>query len=329
MIELGYTLSSEEFPPNDLIRHAQRAEALGFTFAGISDHFHPWLDQQGNSPFAWTTLGGVAATTRTLKLITGVTCPLIRYHPAIIAQAAATVASMIPGRFSLGLGTGENLNEHIIGTRWPPVQVRQEMLQEAVDIIRQLWQGGDQSHRGVYYTVDNARIYTLPPEPPPIVIAAAGTDSATMAGKIGDGLISVAPQKQVVQTFEQAGGDGKPKYAQMTVCWAKDEETARQTAFKWWANSGVTGQLSQELALPQYFEQATKMLDPKEATKSMSLGPDPERYLKDIQTYADAGFTHIYIHQVGPDQEGFFTFAAKEVLPKVGQVSTASAASRS
>lgn len=317
MVEFGYTLSSEEFRPNDLIKHAQQAESLGFTFCGISDHFHPWLDQQGNSPFAWTTLGGVAATTSTLKLITGVTCPLIRYHPAIIAQAAATVASMIPGRFSLGVGTGENLNEHIIGTRWPPVAVRQEMLQEAVDIIRQLWQGGNQSHRGVYYTVDNARIYTLPDQLPPIIVGAAGTESATMAGKIGDGLISVAPNTEVVKTFKQNGGDGKPTYAQITVCWAKDEQSARETAFKWWANSGVTGQLSQELALPQYFEQATRMLDPKEATKSMPLGPDPEKYVQDVQKYTDAGFTHLYFHQVGPDQEGFFQFAEKELLPKL------------
>jgi len=317
MVELGYTLSSEEFPPNELVKHAQKAESLGFTFAGISDHFHPWLDQQANSPFAWTTLGGVAATTSTLNVITGVTCPLIRYHPAIIAQAAATVAAMMPGRFSLGVGTGENLNEHIIGTRWPPIAVRQEMLEEAVDLIRQLWQGGYQSHRGVYYTVDNARIYTLPEQLPPVIVAASGQESATMAGKIGDGLISVAPNTEVVKTFEQNGGEGKPKYAQVTVCWAKDEQSARETAFQWWANAGVTGQLSQELALPQYFEQATEMLDPKAATKSMPLGPDLENYLHDIKTYTDAGFTHLYMHQVGPDQDGFFQFAEKELLPKV------------
>src|SRR5438132_2310759 len=191
-IELGYHLSSEEHPPNDLVRLAQRAEARGFGFATIADHFHPWTDAQGESPFVWGVLGGIAATTSTLRVGTAVTCPLIRTHPAIVAQAAATAAAMFGDRFFLGLGTGENLNEHVTGQRWPPIAVRQEMLEEAALVIRRLWRGGLQSHHGRYYTVENARIYTLPDEPPLIYVAAAGPASSQLAGKIGDGLIAVA-----------------------------------------------------------------------------------------------------------------------------------------
>jgi len=192
MTEYGYALSSEEHPPNDLVRHAQRAEAAGFTFAAISDHFHPWIDQQGQSPFVWSVLGGIAHATSTLKLGTGVTCPTFRIHPAIIAQAAATVTAMMPGRFFLGVGSGENLNEHILGDHWPPAPVRQDMLAEAIAVIRQLWEGGYQSFDGSYYTVENARIYTLPHEPPPIVVAAGGPSAATLAGELADGLWAVA-----------------------------------------------------------------------------------------------------------------------------------------
>jgi len=316
MVQLGYTLSSEEFRPRELAEQARRAEEVGFTYALISDHFHPWLDSQGESPFVWSTLGGVAMATERLVLGTGVTCPIIRYPPAILAQAVATIADMLPGRFFLGVGTGEYLNEHITGEHWPPISLRQEMLVEAVDIMRELWDGGYTTHYGDFYTVENARIYTLPEELPPVYVAAAGTESAQLAGAIGDGLISTAPDAETVQTFDQSGGEGKPKYGQMTVCWGKDEEQAKKTATEIWGYTALPGQLSQELALPAYFEQATQIITPEEATKHIVCGPDTQKYIDQIQTYADAGFTHVYIHQIGPDQEGFLTFAQRELLPK-------------
>ena len=316
MVQLGYTLSSEEFRPRELAEQARRAEEVGFTYALISDHFHPWLDSQGESPFVWSTLGGVAMATERLVLGTGVTCPIIRYPPAILAQAVATIADMLPGRFFLGVGTGEYLNEHITGEHWPPISLRQEMLVEAVDIMRELWDGGYTTHYGDFYTVENARIYTLPEELPPVYVAAAGTESAQLAGAIGDGLISTAPDAETVQTFDQSGGEGKPKYGQMTVCWGKDEEQAKKTATEIWGYTALPGQLSQELALPAYFEQATQIITPEEATKHIVCGPDTQKYIDQIQSYADAGFTHVYIHQIGPDQEGFLTFAQRELLPK-------------
>lgn len=316
MVQLGYTLSSEEFRPRELAEQAKRAEEVGFTYALISDHFHPWLDSQGQSPFAWTTLGAVALATERLTLGTGVTCPLIRYAPVIIAQAAATVADLLPGRFFLGVGTGEYLNEHITGEHWPPISLRQEMLIEAVDLIRELWDGGYTTHYGEFFTVENARVYTLPETLPSIYVAASGTESAQIAGAIGDGLISTAPDAETVKNFDQAGGTGKPKYGQMTVCWGEDEKRAKQTATEIWGYTALPGQLSQELALPAYFEQATQLVTPEQATKHIVCGPDTEKYLEQIKTYADAGFTHVYLHQIGPDQEGFLKFAQRELLPK-------------
>ena len=208
-VELGYALSSEEHAPLDLVAHARRAEESGFTFALVSDHFHPWIDAQGQSPFVWSVLGGIAVQTERLRIGTGVTCPMIRMHPAIVAQAAATSAAMLPGRFFLGVGTGENLNEHVLGDRWPPTFVRREMLREAVEVMRELWQGELTSHRGTHYTVENARLYTLPEEPPEIMVAASGPKAAELAGEIGDGLVATAPDRELVSTFDGAGGSGQ------------------------------------------------------------------------------------------------------------------------
>jgi G6PDH family F420-dependent oxidoreductase len=317
MVAIGYALSSEEHAPNDLVRYARRAEEVGFSFALISDHYHPWIDRQGHSPFVWSVIGGIAQATQRLRLGTGVTCPIIRMHPAIIAQAAATSAVMLPGRFFLGVGTGENLNEHIVGLRWPPHQVRLAMLEEAIAVIRQLWQGGMQSHHGRYFTVENARIYTLPDHPPPIMVAAGGPRAAELAGRIGDGLIGTAPQKELVQQFEAAGGAGKPRYGQLTVCWAQDEATARRTAYEIWPNAGVKGELSQELPTPAHFEQAAGMVREDDIAQKIVCGPDPERHIQGIRQFIDAGYDHVYVHQVGPDQEGFFQFYAREVLPQL------------
>ncbi|MDP9354974.1 MAG: TIGR03557 family F420-dependent LLM class oxidoreductase [Chloroflexota bacterium] len=317
MVEVGYALSSEEHRPNDLIRHARLAEEAGFTFALISDHYHPWVDAQGHSPFVWSVIGGIAQVTERLRLGTGVTCPTIRIHPAIIAQAAATAAAMMPGRFFLGVGTGENLNEHILGDRWPAHDVRAEMLDEAVAVIRLLWQGGTQSHRGSYYTVENARLYTQPEEPTPIVVAAGGPKAATLAGRIGDGLCATTAERSLVEGFERAGGTGKPRYGQMTVCWAEDEASARRTAHELWAFAALPGELSQELPTPAHFEQAVQIVTEEQVAESIVCGPDPERHIAKLREYVDAGFDHVYVHQVGPDQEGFLRFYEREVLPRI------------
>jgi G6PDH family F420-dependent oxidoreductase len=316
MTEFGYSLSSEEHRPNDLVRYAQRAEAVGFSFAAISDHYHPWVDQQGQSPFVWAVIGGIAHATTRLRLGTGVTCPTVRIHPAIIAQAAATAASMMPGRFFLGVGSGENLNEHILGDPWPRAAVRQDMLEEAIEVIRLLWEGGYQSHDGDFYTVENARIYTLPDELPPIVVAAAGPSAAELAARAGDGLWSVSPDAELVDTFRKSGGSG-PRYGQLTVCWAADEEEAKQTAFEWWPNAGIGGELSQELPLPRHFQQAAQNVTPDDLAEKLPVGPDPDRHLEAVQAFVDAGFDHVYVHQIGPDQDGFFDFYEREVLPKL------------
>jgi len=315
MVHLGYTLSSEEFRPNDLVAHARRAEETGFTFASISDHYHPWVDAQEHSPFVWSTLGGIAQSTERLEIMTGVTCPLIRIHPAIIAQAAATVADMLPGRFILGLGTGEYLNEHVTGAQWPPISKRQEMLVEAIAIMRDLWRGAYTTHYGDHYTVENARIYTLPETLPPIFVAASGPVSGALAGKHSDGLISTAPAAEVVTAFAGAGGDTTCVYGQLTVCWGKNKDEAVETALKIWPNAGLSGQLSQELALPLYFEAATELVTPDIIQEKITCGPDPEPILQKIGEYAKAGFTHVYLHQIGPDQEGFLDFAKRELLP--------------
>jgi coenzyme F420-dependent glucose-6-phosphate dehydrogenase len=316
MVELGYALSSEEHAPNDLVKHAAAAEETGFSFALISDHFHPWIDRQGNSPFVWSVIGGIAHATRRLRLGTGVTCPIMRIHPTIVAQAAATSAAMMPGRFFLGVGTGENLNEHILGEGWPSSPVRQAMLEEAIEIIRMLWKGGEHSFDGAYFTVDHARLYTLPNDPPPLFLAASGPKTAELAGRVSDGLITTSPEKKVADAFEKAGGGGKPRYGQVSVCWATDETAARKTAYEWWASAAVPGELSQELALPRHFEQAIELVREEDVAKAVVCGPDVEKHREAIQEFVDAGFDYVYIHQVGPDQEGFFNFYKREVLPK-------------
>lgn len=316
MAQIGYALSSEEHTPNDLVQHAKRAEEIGFEFALISDHYHPWVSAQGHAPFVWSVIGGIAQATQRLRLGTGVTCPTVRTHPAIIAQAAATSAAMIPGRFFLGVGTGEALNEHILGNHWPEHAVRTEMLIEAIEVIRLLWQGGNHSFRGKHYVVENAQLFTLPDSLPPIHVAAGGPSAAQAAGEAGDGVISTSPQAEIVQEFEKSGGKGKPRYGQATVCWAKSENEAIETAFKIWPNAGITGELSQVLPTVTHFEQAAKMVTKEMIAEAVVCGPDPKRHKEKIQEYIDAGFDHVYIHQVGHDQEGFFDFYQREILPE-------------
>jgi G6PDH family F420-dependent oxidoreductase len=317
MAEFGYALSSEEHGPRELVDLARRAEETGFEFAMISDHFHPWTDSQGQSPFVWSVIGGIAGATERLRLGTGVTCPTIRIHPAIVAHAAATAALMMQGRFFLGLGAGENLNEHVVGEGWPAPDERLAMLEEAIEIIRLLWEGGYQTHRGEFFDVEQARLYTLPDEPPEIALAAAKPLAAQLAGRAADAFINVAPDPEAIEQFEEAGGAGKPKYGQITGCWAASEEEAAKTACEIWPNAGLGGDLSYELPLPLHFEQATQDVTPEQIAESIPCGPAPERWLEDLREYEQAGYTHVYFHQIGYDQEGFLRFWSDELAPKV------------
>lgn len=322
MIALGYSLSSEEHPANELVRQAKMAEQAGFAFAMISDHFHPWTHRQGHSPFVWSVLGAIAHATDRIPIGTAVTCPTVRIHPGIVAQSAATVASMMPGRFLLGLGTGEKLNEHIFGAAWPSATVRREMLAESVDVIRKLWRGGWQSHSGRHYTVQNARIFSLPPQAPPILIAAACERSAQMAGRIADGIICTKPNRSTIKAFEQAGGHGKPRYGQLTVCWARDERQARRQALEQWPNAAIPGQAGFELPLPRHFEELAKPLKDDDIGQAVVCGPDPNKHVAAIREFGDAGFDHVFVHQVGQDQQGFVDFYRSEILPALREVRT-------
>ena len=317
MVELGYKLSSEEHDPKSLVDYATRAEAAGFSFGLISDHFHPWIDRQGESPFVWGVIGAIAHATSTLRLGTGVTCPTIRTHPAIIAQAAATSAALMPGRFFLGVGSGENLNEHVLGDAWPAASVRLEMLEEAIEIIRLLWEGGLKSHHGKHYTVENARLYSLPEQLPPIYVAASGTKATELAANAGDGLIGVAPDKESIERYESAGGRGKPKYAEVQVCWHEDVAQARKIATEWWPNIAMGGQLGQDLALPSHYEAIAELVTEDQVAKTVACGPDPEVHLDNIKQFMAAGYDHLAIHQIGPEQSEFFSFYESQVLPKI------------
>jgi coenzyme F420-dependent glucose-6-phosphate dehydrogenase len=313
-MELGYAFSSEEHAPADLVRHARAAEDAGFGFGLISDHIHPWVDAQGHSGFVWSVIGAIGQATERFRIGTGVTCPLIRIHPAIIAHAAATCACLMPDRFFLGVGTGENLNEHVLGAKWPAPDERLAMLEEAVEIMRLLWQGGYQTHRGKHYTVENLRIFDLPDEPVEIAVAAMQPNAAELAGRIGDALINVAPKKEIVEKFDEGGGNGKPKYGQVTVCYAGSKDDAKKTAFEVWPNALVEGSASQELPLPSDFEQLVESREPEELGNTLILGNDPAEYASAIKEYEEAGYTHVYIHQIGPDQESFLKFARSELF---------------
>jgi len=315
--DFGYWLSSEEHVPLDLVANAAKAEEAGFTFAMISDHFHPWVDRQGQSAFVWSVIGAIANATENLTLGTGVTCPLIRTHPAIIAQAAATSAALMPGRFFLGLGTGENLNEHVTGARWPAPDERIEMLEEAIEVMRLLWQGGEQTHRGRHYTVDHAQIYTLPDEPPPIAVAAAKPLAAELAGRLGDAFVTTDPSAELVESYRSAGGDG-PRYGQVKLCWAEDEKEARKLVHELWPNSALGGTQGQELPRPSDFDAAVEDLTEEQTVAETPCGPDPEPVLEQIRKWEQAGFDHIALHQVGPDQDGFLRFWREELRPRLG-----------
>jgi G6PDH family F420-dependent oxidoreductase len=316
MATLGYFLSTEEHPAPALVDQAARAEQAGFETAWISDHFHPWNDAQGQAPFVWAVLGGISQRTQRLRVHTAVTAPIVRIHPAIIAQAAATAATMLPGRFGLGVGTGEALNEHVLGDPWPSVNIRLEMLEEAVGHIRALWEGGTKTRYGEYYVVDRARIYSLPDEPPPIHVSAFGPKAVEVAARIGDGYMTTEPSAELLQLYRDHGGKGTA-HGGMKVCWAESEEEARRTVHRLWANEGLPGELAQLLPTPTNFEQASELVTPEMLAESIPCGPDPERHVQRIQAFFDAGYDEVYISQIGSDQEGFFRFFERELRPRL------------
>ncbi|GGX58876.1 TIGR03557 family F420-dependent LLM class oxidoreductase [Streptomyces minutiscleroticus] len=312
-MQIGYKLASEAFGPEELIRQAVLAETAGFDFVEMSDHFHPWLDVQGHSPFTWTVLGAVAARTERVGLVTGVTCPTVRYHPAIIAQAAATLALVSGGRFVLGVGSGERLNEHVVGRGFPDtVRVRQELLREALEIIRLLWQGGYRSYEGKHLRLDDARVFDLPEEAPLIAVAAGGGDAARIAAELGDGLFATEDKPSLVEHYRAAGGSG-PGYAEVPMAWAEDERTAAEAALKTsrWA---VTGwKVMSELPNPVNFEAATTTVRTEDILQQFACGPDPDRYLSAAQKYVDAGFDRLVLQNAGPDPDGFIDFYQREL----------------
>ncbi|MFG2292258.1 TIGR03557 family F420-dependent LLM class oxidoreductase [Streptomyces sp. NPDC048603] len=315
MTEFGYFLSCEDFRPAQLLRQAEQAEQAGFRSLWISDHFHPWIGRQGNSPFVWGVIGALSRTSR-LPVETAVTCPTVRVHPAVIAQAAATSAVLLEGRFRLGLGSGEALNEHIVGGSWPAADVRLEMLEEAVEVIRLLLTGEEVSHRGRHYTVENARLYTLPEIPPPIDISAFGPEATDLAARIGDGLITMAPDADAVRRFRGADGS-RPAYGGLKVCWARDRAEAVRTAHRLWPSMRLPGELQQVLPTPTHFERATELVTEDMVAEAVACGPDPEEHARRLQAFVDAGFDRVHISQIGSEQQGFFEFYRDSVLPLV------------
>lgn len=315
-MRIGYFLSSEECAPGELVRQAQLAEQAGFDGLWISDHYHPWSDAQGHSPFVWSVIGAIAQSTSRIKLMTAVTCPTVRINPAIVAHAAATSAVMLEGRFALGLGSGEALNEHILADRWPPADVRLEMLEEAVEVIRTLWRGGMQTHRGRHYTVENARIYDLPERPPPVMISGFGHKSISLAARIGDGFCTTMPDADAVSSFRGATDVGKPVLGGMKVCWDESEDRARATAHRLWPSETLPGELAQVIPTPAHFEQACSLVTEELVAEMVTCGPDLERHAQAIESYAEAGFDEVYVQQIGENHDRFFELYARELLPR-------------
>ncbi|MEV0714789.1 TIGR03557 family F420-dependent LLM class oxidoreductase [Asanoa sp. NPDC050611] len=317
-MRIGYFLSSEEYTPAELIAQAKGAQQAGFQALWISDHYHPWVDAQGQSPFVWSTIGALSQVC-TLPVTTAVTCPTIRIHPAVVAQAAATSAVLHEGRFTLGVGSGEALNEQILGDDWPEADVRLEMLEEAVAVMRELWQGGVVSHRGPHYTVRNARIYTRPDTPPPVYVSGFGPKAAEVAGRIGDGYVSTIPDADLVKKFRESGGGDKPAQAGFKAAFAATAAEGARIAFEKWPNSAVPGELSQILPTPKHFEQASQLATEEKVAEAFVCGNDAGAHLEMIDTYAQAGFDEVYVANTGPHYEGLFDLYASSVLPKLSR----------
>jgi G6PDH family F420-dependent oxidoreductase len=316
MAKFGYFLSCEQFAPAELIDQAKRAEAAGFDALWISDHFHPWNDEQGQSPFVWGVIGALSQVT-TLPVTTAVTCPTVRIHPAIIAQAAATAAVQLDGRFVLGVGSGEALNEHILGDPWPSVGERLAMLEEAIDVIRLLHKGEEISHHGTYYEVQEARIYTRPDQPVPIYVSGFGPQAAEFAGRTGDGYCLATPEAELVNAFRAAGGGDKPVQAGTKVSWDRDADAGLKVAHRLWANESLPGQSSQILPRPKDFAALMSLVPPEKVAESVTCGPDADQHAAQLRKYVDAGVDEVYVQQIGPDMDGFFTAWERDVLPQL------------
>jgi G6PDH family F420-dependent oxidoreductase len=319
MTTYGYSLMCEEHHPSELVRNARRAEETGLAFLTISDHFHPWLYSHEHSPYAWSVLGALAVTTEQAGLISLVTCPFLRYHPAVVAQKAATVAAMSGGRFELGVGAGENLNEHVVGRGWPPVRIRHEMLEESIEAMTTLWRGGYHSYEGRHVRVDDARIFTLPDAPPSVHVAVSGPESIALAARHDGGMIATQPDPELVRAFDDATGGGRPKIGQLAVCVGDDEAACRRLAHERWKFAAGGWKVQAELPNPANFEAAAAHVREEDvAGELVPCGPDPEVHATAIRAWADAGFTHVAIAQVGPDQEAFLRMWQEELAGLLG-----------
>jgi G6PDH family F420-dependent oxidoreductase len=314
-MRIGYFLSCEEYDSTQLIEQAKAAAEAGFEALWISDHFHPWNNEQGNSPFVWSVIGAISQVCD-LPVTTAVTCPTIRTHPAIVAQAAATSAEMLGGKFILGVGSGEALNEHILGTVWPSADVRLEMLEEAVALIRELWTGKVVTTEGKHYKVDHARIYNVPETPPEIYVSGFGPQATDLAARIGDGYMNVAPQAEMVGRFKTASG-GKPAQGGAKVAFAPTKEEGWDHAYRLWPNQGLPGELAQILPTPEHFQQATELVTEEMIRDSTVAGNDPAEHLEQIQQYAEAGYDELYIANMGPHYQEMIAFYGEQVLPKL------------
>ena len=316
-MKIGYFLSSEEHGPRTLVEQARAAEQAGFEALWISDHFHPWNSEQGESPFVWGVIGALSEVT-TLEVTTAVTCPTVRTHPAIVAQAAATSAVLLgEGRFTLGVGTGEALNEHVLGDAWPRTDVRLEMLEEAVEVIRRLWTGEVVSHEGKHYDVDTARIYTLPETPPAIYMSAFGPKALEVAGRIADGFITTKPDAESVATFREAKGAVAPTQAGFKVAWGPTRDEAIDAAYALWPNAGVPGELSQVLPSPQHFEQAAELVTREKFAENGAFGPDVAEHVEAYAPFVDAGFSDVYVANMGPHYADMIAAYGSDVLPEL------------
>lgn len=315
MTKFGYKLMTEEHGPKALVENAVRAEAAGFEFAAASDHFHPWLRSQGHAPFVWSVLGAIAHATSRLELATGLTCPIIRYHPAIVAQAAATIAVMSDNRFTLAVGSGEKLNEHVTGAHWPAIPERLEMLGEAIDIFRELWEGGARHYSGAYFDLDHAELFDLPDKAITVVVGVSGQRSVALAAEKGGGIMGTAPKTELVDGFRKAGGKG-PCYCEVTMAWAPSEDEGRELARDRFRFSAFDWTVNAELPTVDGFEAASKFVRPEDL-KDIPAGPDPDTHLAAIRKYLDAGYDHVALLGVGPDQEGFIRFCEERILPEL------------
>lgn len=322
---IGYAASFEQFHPTDLLSYSQQAEGAGFETVMASDHFHPWVPSQGHSAFVWAWMGALGATTK-MRFGTGVTPPGYRYHPAVLAQAAATLEAMYPSRFYLGLGAGEALNEHIVGDYWPEAPVRLERLMESIEIIQRLFSGKVVKHRGNHFTVESAKLYTLPDNPPPIYVATSGPIMAGRTGKFTDGIITVGAADEklnmLMERFEkgakEAGKDPAtmPRMLQIKVSFADSEEKAVEQAVREWPNGGMPFPKA-DIRNPEDFEAMSKLVRPENFKNRVLMTPDLDEHVAQIQHYIDLGFGEIYIHNVGRNQEEFITVYGDRVIPKL------------